>query len=267
MPRHRRVLSDSNTYHIMIRGNERKDIFYDDEDRYKLLNILKHKKDISQCEIYAYCLMSNHVHLLVKENTEAISKFMKRVNVSYAYYFNRKYNRIGHVFQDRFKSEPIEGEAQLLAAIRYIHNNPVKAKLVNDCADYNWSSYKSYVLGNSQHAFLDHRLVLSIFSQNIDKGIQLFKEFSFLEKDDEGFIETEKKKEKEISIRGYLEAKRYIEYYLADKGLKTNNLQEKVNVDVRNDIILKMKTNSDLSIREIADILTINRGIVGRIKG
>jgi REP element-mobilizing transposase RayT len=250
----------------MIRGNERKDIFYDEEDRYKLLNILEHKKDISQCEIYAYCLMNNHVHLLVKENKETISKFMKRVNVSYAYYFNRKYNRIGHVFQDRFKSEPVEDEAQFLAAIRYIHNNPVKAKLVKDCANYNWSSYKSYILGSNQNVLVDHKLILSIFSEDKDKGIQLFKEFSLLGVDEDKFIEIADKEAKEITIRGRFEAREYIERYLKEKGLKLQDILNKANVDIRNDIILKMKTCSDLSIREIAGILNIGKGVVERVK-
>lgn len=265
MPRHSRILSKTGTYHIMMRGNERKDIFYDEEDRVKLLNILQDKKTISQCEIYAYCLMSNHVHLLIKETKEEISRFMKRVNVSYAYYFNRKYNRVGHVFQDRFKSEPIEDEAKLLAVIRYIHNNPIKAGLVKTCIDYDWSSYKTYVSRNRQNILVDDNVILSIFSESIDKGIKLFKEFS-LNASSDTFIEIEEVVEHEISIRGYLEAKEYIDYFLEEKGLSLKDLQDKVNADARNNIILKLKICSDLSIREIADVLNINRGVVERVR-
>lgn len=89
--------------------------------------------------------MDNHVHLLMSEGTEEISKIMKRINVSYAYYFNQKYGRIGHLFQDRFKSEGIEDDTYLLAATRYIHNNPVRANIVKHAGEYKWSSYGIYI--------------------------------------------------------------------------------------------------------------------------
>ena len=89
--------------------------------------------------------MDNHIHLLLKESSEGLATMMKRINVSFAYYFNQKHQRIGHLFQDRFKSEPIENERYLLAVIRYIHNNPVKAGIVKKPEQYKWSSYNSYL--------------------------------------------------------------------------------------------------------------------------
>lgn len=108
MPRQRRKLSKTGTYHIMLRGNERKSLFPEEEDYRKFLQILATKKRDDSFLLYAYCLMSNHLHLLIREKKQNISQIMKRINIAYAYYFNKKYNRVGHVFQDRFKSESVD---------------------------------------------------------------------------------------------------------------------------------------------------------------
>lgn len=93
MPRQSRILSKSKTYHVMIRGNERKSIFIDEEDKFRFIQTLCEKNKNKQYFIYAYCLMDNHVHLLINEGNDEISRIMKRINVSYAYYFNKKYGR------------------------------------------------------------------------------------------------------------------------------------------------------------------------------
>jgi len=125
----------------MLRGINRTEIFFDDEDRNRFIDTLQRMKEKGEYEIYAYCLMDNHVHLLIKEKREPINRAMKRIGVSYAYYFNKKYRRVGHLFQDRYRSEAVEKETYLLAAVRYIHNNPVIAGLVKRAGDYPWSSY------------------------------------------------------------------------------------------------------------------------------
>lgn len=89
--------------------------------------------------VYAYCLMDNHVHLLLNTNHDDLAVIMKSIAVRYASFYNWKYSRTGHVFQDRFKSEPIEDERYLLAVVRYIHNNPIKAGMIEKPADYEWS--------------------------------------------------------------------------------------------------------------------------------
>jgi putative transposase len=110
MPRSGRRLSASKTYHVMIRGNERKAIFLDDEDRAYFVSMLAMKNLERRFAVYAYCLMDNHVHLIINEGEEGISRIMKRLQVSYVHYFNQKYGRSGHLFQDRFKSEAIEDD-------------------------------------------------------------------------------------------------------------------------------------------------------------
>ena len=111
MPRQVRQISKSQIYHVITRGNERRNIFLDDEDKKRFMDILCEKKRDKEYVLYAFCLMDNHVHLIIREGTDTISRIMKRINTGYAYYFNKKYKRVGHVFQDRFKSEAIESEA------------------------------------------------------------------------------------------------------------------------------------------------------------
>lgn len=151
MPRQRREISKTSVYHIMMRGNEKKDIFIDEEDKMKFIDILIEKKQDEAYYLYAYCLMNNHVHLIIKEGKDELSRIMKRINISYAHYFNDKYDRVGHIFQDRFRSEAIESEAYLLSAIRYIHMNPVKANVVKETSQYSWSSYNLYIDQSNNH--------------------------------------------------------------------------------------------------------------------
>ncbi len=145
MPRSARMKSKTGIYHVMLRGINRQDIFEDEEDYMKMLSCLeglvKRRDENGQlqpplCTIYAYCLMSNHIHLLVRERDNNLSEIVKRIGVVYAYYFNKKYGRYGHLFQDRFKSESVETSAYFLTLLRYIHQNPLKAGISNNVEDY-----------------------------------------------------------------------------------------------------------------------------------
>ena len=153
MPRHSREQSGTGIYHVMLRGVNRQSIFEDDEDNIRFISLLRNlverfddagKPLPALCTFYAYCLIDNHVHLLVKEQSEKNSTIIKRLAVSYAYYFNRKYSHNGHLFQDRFKSEPVNDLAYFMTLMRYIHQNPVKAGMVSDVRDYRWSSWHEY---------------------------------------------------------------------------------------------------------------------------
>ncbi|MDD3402361.1 MAG: transposase [Hespellia sp.] len=144
MPRTARKKSKTGIYHVMIRGNNQQQIFEEEEDYKKLLYILQDCKEISKFKLHAYCLMGNHVHLLIEECEEPISTIMKRINCRFVAWYNRKYERSGHLLQDRFHSEVIENQRAFLAVIRYIHKNPVKAGLANKISAYRWSSYHAY---------------------------------------------------------------------------------------------------------------------------
>lgn len=144
MPRTARKKSSTGIYHVMLRGINRQSIFLDEIDYDKFIYTLKDVKEASHCNFYAYCLMENHVHLLVKENEEDISKTVSKIASSFVLWYNRKYKRVGYLFQDRFKSEPVETENYFYTVIRYIHQNPVKAEICLTPGEYKYSSYSEY---------------------------------------------------------------------------------------------------------------------------
>ena len=145
MPRQARKRAESGIYHIMLRGINRQQIFEDAEDNQKFLQILKECKEISGFRLLAYCLMGNHIHLLLKEGQESLEQVFKRICGRFVYWYNVKYQQTGHLFQDRFKSEPVENDAYLLTVIRYIHQNPVKAGICERAEDYPYSSWQEYL--------------------------------------------------------------------------------------------------------------------------
>ncbi len=126
----------------MLRGINRQTIFKDDEDCEKYLHCLKDCKAKSGFILYAYCLMGNHIHLLIREVKEPLNQIFKRIGARYVFWYNWKYKRSGHLFQDRYKSEPIMDDKQFIAVLRYIYQNPIKAKMCNKLEDYRWSSYR-----------------------------------------------------------------------------------------------------------------------------
>lgn len=148
MPRAARQKSASGIYHIMVRGINRQEIFIQDEDYARYLSTLVRMLRIGECTLYGYCLMRNHVHLLIGEGRENIGQVMKRIGSSYVRWYNDRYERVGHLFQDRFRSNPVEGDDYFLGVLRYIHQNPVKAGLTASCAEYRWSSYHAYLAGD-----------------------------------------------------------------------------------------------------------------------
>jgi len=149
-------------YHIMCRGNHRNDLFRDEEDYQVYLNILKEIKEKIEYEIYCYCLMTNHVHMVIETGEISIGNIMKRINMIYSIYFNKKYNLIGHLFQDRYRSELIEEDKYILEVSRYIHLNPVRANMVKKPEDYEWSSYSMFI-GLSKEKIINSQKILSYF--------------------------------------------------------------------------------------------------------
>ena len=145
MPRSARKVSSTGIYHAMLRGINQQDIFEDKEDFIRFLTVIRECKDISGFELYAYCLMTNHVHFLIKAEEEPLEMIFKRIGCRYVYWYNLKYQRSGHLFQDRYKSENVEDESYFLTVLRYIIQNPMKAGIEAAPGDYPWSSYRSYL--------------------------------------------------------------------------------------------------------------------------
>ena len=178
MPRKAREKSETGIYHVMIRGSNKQEIFHDDQDFARFLETLELVKRKTELKINGWCLMANHAHLLLGEGQEAISLAMKRIGVSYAWFYNWKYQTTGHLFQDRFRSEKVEDDAYLMTVIRYIHQNPVKAGIVKRTLDWNWSSCHGYY---GEKCFppglLNPELILSLFSDRTDIAIERFRQF------------------------------------------------------------------------------------------
>ncbi len=163
MPRAKRTKSESGIYHVILRGINQQVIFESEEDYKKLIETLVKYKAVSGYKVFAYCLMSNHIHLIIKEEQEDIDLIIKRIAGSYVYWYNWKYYRKGHLFQDRFKSEPIEDEKYLLTAIRYIHHNPVKAGIVESVDEYKYSSYNEYI--KDEKGLIDKNFVFELINK------------------------------------------------------------------------------------------------------
>ena len=183
----------------MIRGINQQNIFADDEDHEKFMDILDRYRKKVEYEIYAYCLMGNHVHLLIKEGKEALSNTMKRIGTSYVYWYNWQYNRKAHLFQDRYKSEAVEYDAYFLTVLRYIHNNSLKAGLTDHLESYKWSSYQEYT---SKTRIVNVNFTLALFDKDKDKAIVKFKKFNVESNNDQCLEISEKRKtlsDKEIN--------------------------------------------------------------------
>lgn len=173
MPRQARRQSASGIYHIMLRGINRQNIFEDAEDKDKFLQTLSHYKAISEYNLFAYCLMTNHIHLLIKVGKEPLDLVLKRIAGSYVYWYNWKYKRSGHLFQDRFKSEPVDDDSYFLTVLRYIHQNPVKGCLCKHVSDYKYSSYLAYL---NEDNLVDKDFCLGIISR--EQFVQFNNEYS-----------------------------------------------------------------------------------------
>jgi len=133
-------------YHVTARGDNREPTFLDHPDYCHYLGLLRRYKERFRFTLYAYALMPNHVHLILEPSAgSTISRIMQSVSIAYTRYFNVHYNRVGHVFQGRFHSRLIDKDSYLLIATRYVHRNPVRAKICQRAEQYPWSSYVAYV--------------------------------------------------------------------------------------------------------------------------
>ena len=147
MPRTARKASLSNIYHVMMRGVNRQAIFENDGDRLHFMSVLKECKEISGFRLHAFCLMPNHLHFLIEPAGEPLDLVFRRIGIRYAVWYNRKHQRAGHLFQDRFRSENVENDLYYMTVLRYILQNPMKAGLEPQLGTYRWSSYPAYAKG------------------------------------------------------------------------------------------------------------------------
>jgi putative transposase len=251
------VKSRSGIYHIMLRGANRQEIFHDDEDCLNFLDLIHKYKLITEMEIYSWCLMSNHVHLLLKEGNEDVSTTMKRIGVIYVSYYNWKYRTTGHLFQDRFKSESIENIRYLLTVVRYIHQNPVKAGMVKLVDEWRWSSCRQYYgTHDERRKLLDADYILGMFSGDNILARERFIEFNEMVNQDQ-------------CLDHHLDKRR-----LTDEEAREaiNNLLNEIEIAQvkslpglqRNEILKKTKEIKGLSQRQTARILGVSKTLISK---
>jgi len=153
MARRPRIHFTGALYHVISRGNRRQGVFRDEKDLKRFLDYLSQCKTRSPFRPYAYALRKNHIHLLLEVERTPLSKIMQSILFRYTHYFNRRYRQVGHLFQGRYKAIACDKDAYLLELVRYIHLNPVRAKVVKGPEDYRWTGHLSY-LGKREEELL-----------------------------------------------------------------------------------------------------------------
>lgn len=179
MPRTARLDIPGLLQHVIVRGIEKRDIFLDDDDRELFVDRLSALLKQTDTRCYAWALMTNHFHLLLLPASRSLSSFMRRLLTSYAVNFNRMHNRVGHLFQNRYKSIVCEEEPYLLELVRYIHLNPLRARLVNDLSEldsYPWSGHAA-LIGNRQMEGQELPEVLMRFGRNVPEARAAYRAF------------------------------------------------------------------------------------------
>jgi REP element-mobilizing transposase RayT len=253
VPRKPRIKSESGIYHIIMRGINRQTLFEDEEDCIKFIKVLERYKDICQYKLFAYCLMNNHLHLLLKEGKEPLETVMRRICGSYVFWYNKKYDRIGYLFQDRFKSEPVEGDEYFLIVLRYIIKNPIKAGITNRAKDYKWTNYYDYI---EENKLTDTDFVLDIFNEaSREYAVNEFIEYINKEDSDECMDIPDKRQltDKE-AIKIIKECCR------VDHGIDLQKLETE-----KRDLYIRRLKKLNLSIRQIERLTGISRGIIQKV--
>lgn len=251
LSRQAREPSPSGIYHVMTRGINKIDLFHEDKDRFKYYDILRRVKEKYPFKLHAYCLMTNHVHLLVEEDDYSISQVMKSIGIRYSMYFNKKNQRVGMLFQNRFRSETIDSENQFCTCARYIHNNPVKAGIASLPEEYSWSSYLGYV-EQRVDIILDSDMLLSHFGQSRE----CLQSFTWDKLDDQHMdFELGPGEEQEVKdLQGIIQ------------GVFGLSFAEVKSIDkARQKMVLQtIKANTALSYRKLADLLGISKDVIYR---
>jgi len=164
-------------YHVMNRGRRAENIFLDKEDYEGFLELLKDSSEMWNVRIAAYCLMSNHYHMLVQTPDANLSRFMRHVNGVYTQRFNRFHGCDGHLFRGRFKSILVDKDAYLLQLVRYIHRNPLEAGIVDKLDSYEWSSHKGYISRAKKWDWLSKDYVLCMLTKEKRQQGRAYKQF------------------------------------------------------------------------------------------
>lgn len=255
MPRKARQKSNTKVYHVILRGNAKQDIFLEKQDYSKFMKEICKTKEKYQYELYTYCLMTNHVHLIVYDKLNGLSKVLQSLTISYSSYWNKKYERVGHLFQDRFLSKNIETEGYLKNLCRYIHQNPYKSGIAT-IEEYQWSSYQEYI---KKSKIVDTKQILELFGDNKQESIDNFIAFHKINKEKE-----EVKEWMEYEMIGKLSDEQ-ASLYIANI-LELRNIQEitQYSIAKRNEYLKKLRNVPGISKVQIARLIGLSAKIVAR---
>ncbi len=176
MARKQRIHFPSACYHVILRGNAGDPIFFDDRDRYRLYLIFQYAVEKFRCRIHAFCLMRNHLHLVVQVDDIPLSRIMQNVSLRFTKWINLTQARTGHLFQGRYKAILVDADAYLLELVRYVHLNPVRGKASAAPEDYPWSGHRAY-LGRERIPWLTTEPVLAMLSPRIDQARKAYASF------------------------------------------------------------------------------------------
>lgn len=248
MPRIARKDSISHYYHITVQGINQEYIFERDEDIKNYLKIILNKLKDSNLTILAYCIMNNHAHFLIyTEKSEYLSKYMQKVNTTYSHFYNKSNNRVGYVFKDRYHSQEILDIRHLHNCLRYIHNNPVKAKIVKNMDEYKYSSYNEFL---GKRKIINHDSIKLLFNtvENFEEQFKVIHNESNEENED--FIDI---KEKHIS-----------EFISEIEEIYNKDISEiKHEKNILKKVIKKARSETNATLEELAKILEISKSTVG----
>lgn len=254
MPRQPRDKSVSGIYHCMLRGINKQDIFFDEQDYLKFIKEIKRTKELYSYKLFSYVLMPNHIHLEIKDEKDNLSNIMQSMQIKYSNYFNQKYEREGHLFQNRYKSIPVESKSYIINLIRYIHQNPEKAK-IDKTENYNWSSYQDY---QKDKEIIDSEVVFKY----LDEENEQTKKEKILELSREIIKIEDSKFLLDCEIRKKLTDEELI--YFIKNRLEIENIQEiqKYNKENRIKLLKKIKDIKGWNYLQMSRVLGISIRLV-----
>lgn len=273
MPRKPRIHYEGALYHVMVRGNNGEKVFESGKEKQEYINIIKEYKKKYRFKIYAYCMMDNHAHLLIEVEKIPLSKIMQGIQQVFTQRYNKRYNRTGHIFQQRYKSILCQKDAYLFALIKYIHFNPVRAK-ITEIVDYKWSSHNEYI--KYEYNLTDIEFILSMFSTKKKEAINEYKKYMEVEekiKEEDYKISDEKIEEiidgiekeeiKRVTVEEIIA--KTIEYFQIErKELESGKRTKKVK-DARKVIVLLAKELTNENNKSISAALRISESGVSKI--
>lgn len=234
MARKPRVHYEGALYHVICRGNNREWVFKEDNEKTKYLEIIKHYKKKYNFKLYSYCIMDNHVHLLIEVNQIPLCKVMQGIQQVFTQTYNKKHKRTGHVFEQRYKAIHCDKDKYLLGLINYIHMNPVRAKLESGI-NYNWSSHLAY-LKDKPNEYVDTAFPLSLFEGNHSQQLKRYSDFMLIEDDQ---IKEMKPREFSDDIDEYEVIK------------KMSEIIDKLELQEPEDILLKVCNETGVTLGEL----------------